>query len=209
MSEEPFLQTVYATINELRLLATAGLKFAQTHHDIERYTRLRQAAAQLAAAVEGRSAEAALAHFEGDLFDQRVSPLSTVDAVVMREGRILLIKRHDNGLWALPGGLVEVNQTLAEATLRELEEETGIQGQIIQLLGIFDSRLWESREKVHLHHTIFLVDGGEQQPRPTREAPELGFFSEGELPVLSPGHHTRVPFVFKLLRGEVPIPYVD
>ena len=174
MTPTPLLQTIYATIRELRLVAVAGLNY-----------------------------------FQGDLFDQRVSPLSTVDAVVVREGRILLIKRHDNGLWALPGGLVEVNQTLTEAALRELEEETGIQGHIIRLLGIFDSRLWESQEKVHLHHTIFLVDGAEQLPKATQEAVEVGFFGDEELPALSPGHHRRVPFIFKLLRGEAEIPHID
>jgi ADP-ribose pyrophosphatase YjhB (NUDIX family) len=148
-------------------------------------------------------------NFQGDLFDQRVSPLLTVDAVVVRAGRVLLIKRHDNGLWALPGGLVEVNQTLAEAVIRELEEETGIQGRLVHLLGIFDSRIWESHEKVHLQHTIFLVDGGEQEAQPTREAPAVGFFGAEGLPPLSPGHHRRVPFVFKLLLGEAIVPYID
>ncbi|MEZ4725916.1 MAG: NUDIX hydrolase [Caldilineaceae bacterium] len=202
-------QTIYAVIDELRLLAAAGLHFAQTHHDQERYARVQAAAAQLAAVVEQRTAADFLTHFQGDLFAQRISPLSTVDAVVVRNERILLIKRHDNGLWALPGGLVEVNQRLTEAVLRELEEETGIQGRVVELLGIFDSQRWESQEKVHLHHTIFLVDGGEQQPQPTREATAVGFFGEDELPPLSPGHHTRVPFLFNVLRREVQVPYVD
>lgn len=209
MSNDSLRQTVYSVINELRLLATAGLKFAQTHHDHERYTRVRQAAAQLAAAVEKKAVAESFDHFEGDLFDQRVSPLLTVDAVVVRDERVLLIQRHDNGLWALPGGLVEVNQTLTEAVIRELAEETGIHGRLVQLLGIFDSHRWQSREKVHLQHTIFLVDGGEQQPQPTPEALAVGFFGSDNLPALSPGHHTRVPFVFKLLRGELPAPYLD
>ncbi len=202
-------QTIYSVIGQLRLVAAAGLKYAVTHYEIERYTHVRQAAAQLTAALEEKSVEESFAHFQGDLFDQRASPLSTVDAVVVRDQRILLIKRHDNGLWALPGGLVEVNQTLSEAVLRELHEETGITGQIVQLLGIFDSRLWESREKVHLHHAIFLVDGGEQVPQSTAEALEVGFFAEDRLPPLSPGHLTRVPFLFKLLRGDAPVPYLD
>jgi ADP-ribose pyrophosphatase YjhB (NUDIX family) len=209
MSTPTMSQVIYAVIGELRLLAAAGLQFAQTHHDRERYSRVQEATAQLAAAVEERPTAEVLTQFQGDLFDQRVSPLATVDAVILRQGRILLIKRHDNGLWALPGGLVEVNQTLTEATLRELEEETGIQGRIVQLLGIFDSWRWESQEKVHMLHTIFLVDGGEQEPRPTREAPDLNFFAEDALPPLSPGHHTRVPFLFKLLRREAPVPYID
>jgi ADP-ribose pyrophosphatase YjhB (NUDIX family) len=109
---------------------------------------VRMAAAQLAAAVEKQPLETVLTHFAGDLFESRVSPISTVDAVVVRDERILLIQRHDNGFWALPGGLVEVNQTQADATLRELEEETGIRGRLGQLLGIFDSQRWDSGDTV-------------------------------------------------------------
>ena len=209
MSSSTPAQIIYETINELRLLAAAGLAFTKTHHDRERYDRIRQVAARLAGLVESSPVDAFLHHFQGDLFDQRVSPLSTVDAVVVRGEAILLIKRHDNGLWALPGGLVEVNQTLAEAVLRELLEETGLKGKIVRLLGVFDSRLWASREKVHLHHTLFQVEADDQSPERTREATEVGFFEAQSLPPLSPGHDTRVPFVFKLLKGETAVPYFD
>ena len=202
-------QVIYNVIAELRLLAAAGLKFTTTHHDRERYTRVRQAAAQLAAQVEDMPAAEIVAQMTGDLFEQRVSPILTVDAAVIRGGQLLLIQRHDNKLWAMPGGMVEVNQTLAEATLRELQEETGITGTVRQLLGIFDSRLWESRSKHHMQHFVFLADGADQPPHRTREALDVGFFAEEALPPLSPGHHRRVPFVLQQMHKEKPIPYFD
>ena len=209
MAKQSLKQVIYQVIAELRLLAAAGLKFAATHHDQERYTRVRQAAAQLAATIEEIPETKILEQMTGDLFEQRVSPILTVDAAVMCNGRILLIQRHDDKLWAMPGGMVEVNQTLAKATLRELYEETGITGTIRQLLGVYDSHLWESQSKHHMQHFVFLVDRGDQQPHPTREALDVGFFAEEALPPLSRGHHRRVPFVFQQLYNENLIPYID
>jgi len=77
------------------------------------------------------------------------------------------------------------------------------------LLGVFDSRLWCSQTKVQLYHVIFLVDPDSYSPAPGPEALDVAFFGEGNLPPLSPGHHLRVPFIFKQLRGEAPVPYFD
>jgi ADP-ribose pyrophosphatase YjhB (NUDIX family) len=204
------VEDISKVVEDLRAIASWGLHFSQDPHDIKRYKQVRAAAARLAAASEQRPPDEVQAEFERDLFNPAgVSPLATADAVVVRDNRILLIRRADDGLWALPGGFVQINQTLAEAALRELQEETGLCGRIIKLLGIFDSRLWGSLPTAHIHHTVFLVDGGSDAPRPTPEATEVAFFSEANLPDLSRGHHMRVPFVFKLLREELPVPYLD
>jgi ADP-ribose pyrophosphatase len=57
------------------------------------------------------------------------SPRVGVGAVVLREGRVLLVRRGvapANGLWAIPGGALELGETLREAAEREILEETGI-----------------------------------------------------------------------------------
>lgn len=202
-------EQIYSVIGELRLIAAAGLEFASNVYERERYTGVQRTCAQLIAVVEDTPLETIAASLAGDLFAHVTSPIVTVDAVVQRHEKILLIKRHDNGLWALPGGLVTINQTLAEAALRELREETGLNGQIKTLLGIFDSHRWESQEKLHMHHAVFLVEAAEGAPQRTEEALEVEFFAENDLPPLAPGHHRRIPFVFALLRGEGAIPYFD
>lgn len=198
---------LYQIADELRGIASLGLNFVTNRYEVENYRRVLALSARLIAALEQRSPEEIVRQFQDNL--QHVSPLAGAEAAVWREGRLLLIRRGDDGLWALPGGLVEVGETLAETARRELQEETGLCGRVSQLLGIFDSRLWHSQTKAQLYHTIFLVEASNSVPAPGPETTDVDFFGEDELPGLSPGHRLRVPFVFRLLRGEVAAPYFD
>ena len=69
---------------------------------------------------------------DGRLFPAR--PLIGVSVAVIREGRVLLAARANEpmrGVWTLPGGLVEAGERLAEAALRELEEEVGARAEVV------------------------------------------------------------------------------
>jgi 8-oxo-dGTP diphosphatase len=68
------------------------------------------------------------------------SPALTVDAVWVAGGGILLVRRGRppfRGRWALPGGFVEVGETVEQAVVRELWEETGLRPTGLQLLGVY------------------------------------------------------------------------
>jgi ADP-ribose pyrophosphatase YjhB (NUDIX family) len=200
--------TIYQAIDELRAISSMGLYYAKSEYDKERYQKVLSVALDLLAALEGRSFEEVKREFVEDNW-LHMSPAAGAEALIVRDEKIMLIKRTDNGLWAVPGGLVEVGETLAEAAERELSEETGVHGQVTKLLGIFDSRLWHSKTKAHLYHAVFLVEAVDLMPKPSIEATEIGFFGEKELPDLSYGHEHRVPLLFKILRGEIPAPYLD
>jgi 8-oxo-dGTP pyrophosphatase MutT (NUDIX family) len=199
---------IYQAIDELRTISSMGLHYAKTEYDKERDQQILSIALGLVAALEERPFTEVQREFVEDNW-LHMSPAAGAEAVIVHEGKIMLIKRGDNGLWVVPGGLVEVGETLAEAAQRELWEETGIRGQVTRLLGIFDSRLWHSKTKAHLYHTIFLAETIDLVPKPSIEATEIGFFGEKELPLLSYGHEHRVPLLFKILRGEIPVPYLD
>ena len=53
------------------------------------------------------------------------------------QGRILLIRRTDSGLWSLPGGRVEPGETVTQGAVREVKEETGVDIAVVGLVGIF------------------------------------------------------------------------
>jgi len=77
----------------------------------------------------------------------------SVSAVVLREGRLLLQQRADSGEWGLPGGSVEIGETVTDAVVREVREETGYQVATGRLIGVYsdprfqivrypDGRVW-------------------------------------------------------------------
>lgn len=62
-------------------------------------------------------------------------------AFVERDGEILLIKRSDNGKWSMPGGTMELGESLTTCVVRETQEETGIHIQCTGLVGVFTDPL--------------------------------------------------------------------
>ena len=200
-------ERVYQIADELRAIANLGLQYAENPYDKERYERVLSASARLIGAVEGRKPDEVLLQFMDNL--GHVSPNAGAHAAVFRNGRILLIRREDSGLWAMPGGLVEVGETLADSAQRELWEEARVRGRATRLLGIWDSRLNGSHTKAHTYHAMFGVEAEEGEPRAGPETTGVGYFAEDELPELHPGHQVMVPSAFKLDRGELSVPYFD
>lgn len=196
-----------AIADELRAVAGFGLNFARNPHDAERYQAVLAASARLNGILNGRSPAEMLAEYQDQAFQLSASPSG--EAVVMREGKLLLVQRRDDGLWALPGGITDPGETLAKSAQRELWEEAGICGRAVRLLGIFDSRLWHSAKRIHFYHAVFLFEAKDKTPQPGAEVSAADYFAEHELPPLSPGHHLRAPFVLRQLRGEAPIPFFD
>ncbi len=201
-------QEVRHIADELRAVAAFGLNFARPgSHDEERWRHVLAAAARLSAQLDGRSPEATLSGYLARQFE--LGPQASGEAAVMQGGKLLLIRRTDDGLWALPGGITDPGETVAQTALRELREEAGITGRPSRLLGLFDSRLWHSEKRIHFYHAVFLVEPDDPEPRLSPEVSAARYFAEDELPPLSPGHHLRAPFIFRQLRGDAPIPYYD
>ena len=84
------------------------------------------------------------------------SPLVGVGAVIVHEGRVLLVQRGREpmkGRWTIPGGLIEIGETLSDAVVRETREETGLEVEPIELVELLD-RIHRQNGRVRYHYVI-------------------------------------------------------
>jgi 8-oxo-dGTP pyrophosphatase MutT (NUDIX family) len=150
-----------------------------------------------------------------DYYDDPAAPepnslVPAAVAVVAREdGAVLLIRRTDNGNWALPGGAIEMNESVADAATRETFEETGIQVEITGLLGVYSDPghviHFTSNDEVRREFSIALTArpvGGE--PTPSSESSEVRWVAPGDLAGYKMGSAMRKR-VDDYLRGAAPV----
>lgn len=196
-------QTLYLIADQMRGMASLTRLFSQNIYEQEQAEKLMKLAARLAAVAGDEPVEVVQDTFLTEPW-QRFSPAIGVDAAVFdKEDRILLIQRADDQRWAMPGGLVEIGQTLPEAVLRELWEEAGLRGTVKRVMGIFDGKKWGTQARVHLVHVVFLVECRALSPSPGIEALQARFFSADDLPADMHGSHARrVPLCLALRAGD-------
>ena len=115
------------------------------------------------------------------------------------ENKMLLEKRTDNGMWCVPGGAIELGETLEEALRREVKEETS--------LDIFNQRLFDVRANVHMVYpnqdevyytdVVYVITEFEGEMKPDAESKELRWVPLDELPEIMP---TQVAYIEKFLK---------
>jgi 8-oxo-dGTP pyrophosphatase MutT (NUDIX family) len=119
-----------------------------------------------------------------DYYDDPNAPAAnsivpSVNVVVTNDrGEILLIRRTDNNNWALPGGAIDLGESVTQAAIRETQEETGITAEITGLVGIYtDPRHvihYTSNDEVRQEFSIVLTGRPvEGQPTPSSESSEV------------------------------------
>ena len=84
-------------------------------------------------------------------------PLVGVGAVIVHEGRVVIVQRGTEplkGQWSIPGGALEVGETLRECAEREAREETGLQVEAGEVLEVFDAIYREADGRIQYHYVL-------------------------------------------------------
>ncbi|MFU8653462.1 NUDIX domain-containing protein [Methanotorris formicicus] len=131
------------------------------------------------------------------------SPSLTVDGIIEINNKILLIKRKKHpfkDFWALPGGFVECGETVEEAVIREVEEETGLKTKVKKLLGVYSNPNRDPRG--HTISVVFVLDvvGGEILAGD--DAKDAGLFDLNNLPKLAFDHENIIKDYLKQIGGK-------
>lgn len=117
--------------------------------------------------------------------------------VANHSGEILMIRRSDNDNWALPGGAMDLGESMPEAAVRETLEETGVQVEITGIVGIYtDPRhviLYTSNNEVRQEFSIvFTAQPVAGEPTPSDESREVRWIAQTELPTLTMDRSMRM-----------------
>jgi ADP-ribose pyrophosphatase YjhB (NUDIX family) len=174
---------------ELQAIAQTGLTYARDPFDIERYEQVRGVAARILAHHVDLSVEVALAQLRNE--QGHATPKVDVRGVIFQENRILLVRERLDGLWTLPGGWADVNESASEAAVREVREESGYETRATKLLATWDRRKHGHPPSRHHAYKLFFrceLLGG--SPATSIETTGSGFFEEDGLPPLSSGRVT-------------------
>jgi 8-oxo-dGTP diphosphatase len=114
------------------------------------------------------------------------NPYPTVDIIIEVDGKIVLIERKfPPPGWAIPGGFVEVGETLAAAARREAKEETSLDVAIVEMFHSYSDPTRDPRH--HTISTVFLATAT-GTPRADDDAARVGLYTETDLPPLAFDH---------------------
>ena len=129
------------------------------------------------------------------------NPKLTADGVIIDKNRILLIKRKNEpfkGKWSLPGGFVEYGETVENAVVREILEETNLSSEVKELIGVYSEPDRDPRG-----HTItiaFLLHIKKGEVKSGDDAADAKFFELKQLPDLSFDHKKIIDDAIRRLK---------
>src|ERR1700735_1262228 len=130
--------------------------------------------------------------------------------VVNHAGAILLIRRTDNGNWALPGGGIDLGESVAQAAVRETREESGIECVITGIVGIYSdpkhvifyTSNGEARQEFSIVLTARLLGG---QPTPSSESSEVRWVPASQVLAHTMDRSMRIRLNDYFARNDSPV----
>jgi 8-oxo-dGTP diphosphatase len=135
-------------------------------------------------------------------------PLVGVGAIILRDDQVLLVQRGSEpsyGKWSVPGGLVELGESLQEAVAREVKEEVGLDVQVHDLVVALDRVIPDQDGKIEYHYILldFLCESHIGEPSPASDVLDCAFVPILSLPQydLTRGTAKAILRVYAKIRG--------
>ncbi|HFH9929549.1 TPA: NUDIX hydrolase N-terminal domain-containing protein [Streptococcus suis] len=172
----------------LQAIAQTGLAYGKDVYDIERFEEVRQIAAEMLVEPSGQPLEVVKELFCNESGYQ--TPKLDTRAAIFQDNKILLVQEND-GLWSLPGGWCDVNQSVKDNVIKEVKEEAGLEVEAERVVAILDKHKNNPAKSAHRVTKVFIlckVIGGEFQPN--LETIGSAYFELNDLPQLSLGKNT-------------------
>ncbi len=173
---------------ELQFIAQAGLTYTKDPVDKERFDRIRDLSAEMMSLQSGLPLEQVKGLFCNETGFQ--TPKLDTRAAIFKDNKILLVKEK-NGTWSLPGGWVDVMQTIRSNTIKEVKEEAGLDVEAIRIIALHDRNLHNPPPYAYNVCKVFVLceaKGGTFQAN--TETTESRYFSPYELPLLAEEKNT-------------------
>jgi ADP-ribose pyrophosphatase YjhB (NUDIX family) len=189
-------------------IARTGLGFTSNQYERERFEEVLAVAADIrhASDVDRLEPEELIAEWMrsvGEGVAGYQTPKVAVGAVVGNDrDEILLVQRADSGIWLYPTGWADIGYSASEIAVKEVQEETGIQCEVVRLIAVLDGlRLGFTR--IPLYSLVFhcRAIGGDLEPHPL-ECMDVGWFARDALPGFVAGVDHWVDQAFRAIRGE-------
>ena len=176
-------------LDELRTIGQNGLMDAESPYDRERNERLLELVSEYYGKSVGLPPEAIRDRL-GDELGYVTAKVSAGAAVFDEDGRILLVKRADDGKWGFPAGGVDPNESAIEAAVRETYEETGIDAEIVALVGVYHGEPGKSGPH-SVVHVQYLCERAGGTIRQSHETAAVRYWNIDDVPVWHPDARER------------------
>lgn len=174
---QPWLQWAI----ELQALAQNGLAYTDNKFDKERFERIREIAAEMVACKADMPKETVEGLFCGEKGYQ--TPKLDTRAAIFKDDKILLVK--EDGRWSLPGGWVDVAESVYSNTVKEAKEEAGVDVKPLRVIALQDRNRHNLPRYIYSICKVFVLCellGGQFENN--SETTESGFFALDNLPLL-------------------------
>lgn len=168
---------------ELQSIAQCGLAYCNDIYDQERYERIREIAAEMASFQTNIPLSNIKNIFCNE--DGYQTPKLDTRAAIFEDNKILLVQEKD-GFWSLPGGWVDVDQSIRDNTIKEVREESGLEVRVLRLIALHDRNRHNHPYYIHSICKVFVLCeaiGGSFKPN--SETINSRYFSLDALPPLA------------------------